>query len=273
MPLNYLEWGTPSAPAVLLLHGLRGYAYAWRQTAERLAERYHCLALCANGHGDSSPTPDGDYSYELYAGGVHALVEQLGLSRVTIIGHSMGGRTAITYAATYPERTQAIVTVDIAPRMPDEAAWALKRALEGTPADFASWEEAVGYSKKSRPNMPAEVMEERAFYAFRLLPSGKVAWKHDPKIREEWLGPELPARGKVDLWGHLVRIRCPLLVVKAETTNQLDVELCERMARYGEGSRWVEIPGTTHMVYDDNLDGFLKEVEPFLAQVTTAAVG
>ena len=88
--------------------------------------------------------------------------------------------------------------------------------------------------------------------------------------REEWLGPDLPPRAKGHLWQELANIRCPMLLIKGETTNQLTPELCEQMVANGPQSRWVEIPGTTHFVQDDNLDGFLAEVEPFLAQVATA---
>lgn len=271
-PLNYLEWGSPEAPAVVLIHGLRGFAYSWRPTAERLSDRYRCIALNLRGHGDSGPSPEREYNFELYASDVHALFEARNLARFTIIGHSLGGRVAIAYAAAYPERTQAIVVVDIAPGMPEEAAWALKRTMEATPPAFDSWEGALAFAHGGRPSLPVALMEERAPYVLRRLPDGKVTWKHDPLVREEWLGPDLPPRGRVHLWGEMERVQCPMLVVKGEVTNQLDADLCDRMVRYGPNSRWVEIPKTTHFVHDDNLEGFLSEVEPFLAQVATVAV-
>jgi pimeloyl-ACP methyl ester carboxylesterase len=270
-PLNYLEWVDAKSPTVVLLHGVRGYAYMWRQVAERLATRYTCIALSVRGHGDSGPVAAADYTYDGYVTDVHALAEQLGLDRFTIVGHSMGGRTAIAYAAAHPERTQAIVVVDHAPAMPEETAWAIKRSMEATPTDFSSWEEAVEYAKRNR-RLSADIVEERAFYAFRKLPDGRVTWKHDPVILDEWRGDDLPPRGRADLWDRMDGVRCPMLVVKGESTNQLTPELCDRMASYGPSSRWVEIPNTGHGVYDDNLEGFLAEVEKFLAQVTAAAI-
>lgn len=270
-PLNYLEWGSTDAPVLVLIHGLRGMAYSWRPVAERLADRYRCIALNLRGHGDSGPSPEREYNFDLYVTDVQTLVEQLNLPHFTIIGHSLGGRVAMAYAAVHPERLQAIVVVDIAPGMTEEGAWGVKRAMEATPAEFDSWEEALAFARQNRPAIPADLLQERAPYTFRRLPNGKITWKHDPLVREEWLGPDLPPRAKVHLWAELERLQCPMLLVKGEETNQLDADLCERMVRHGPTSRWVEIPKTTHFVYDDDPDGFLKEVEPFLAQVAPAA--
>jgi pimeloyl-ACP methyl ester carboxylesterase len=244
----------------------------WRQVAERLADRYHCLALNVRGHGDSGPALTDAYSYDHFVTDVRALVDGLELPKFAIVGHSMGGRTAIAYAAAYPERTAAIVVVDHAPSMPEEAAWAVKRGMESAPREFDSWDEAVASLKRNRRSLSESIIDERAFYALRRLPNGRATWKHDPLIIEEWLGPDLPPRGRADLWDRLDGLRCPMLVVKAEKTNQLTPEICDRMVGYGPNSRWVEIPGTTHAVYDDNLDGFLADVEPFLAQTTPAAI-
>ena len=265
--LNFLEWGDESLPPLLLIHGLTGFAYSWRRTAERLDGRYHCIAMNLRGHGDSGPSPEREYSFDLHVTDVQKLLDELGFGEVPIVGHSLGGRVAIAYAAAHPERVKGMVVVDIAPGMTEDGAWGIKRGMEATPAEFDTWEDAIAFASRMRPR---ETVEERAAYMWRLLPSGKVAWKYDPLVREEWLRPDLPPRAKGHLWQELANIRCPMLLIKGENTNQLTPELCEQMVANGPQSRWVEIPGTTHFVQDDNLDGFLAEVEPFLAQVATA---
>jgi pimeloyl-ACP methyl ester carboxylesterase len=119
-PLNYLEWGRPDAPPLVLLHGLRGFAYSWRSVAERLAEQYRCLALNLRGHGDSGPSPVRDLTIDQYVTDVESLATQLQLTRFPVIGHSLGGRVAMAYAAAHPERVQAMVVEDIAPGLTDE---------------------------------------------------------------------------------------------------------------------------------------------------------
>ena len=266
-PLNYLEWGDPGAPPLVLLHGLRGFAYSWRIVAERLADRYRCLALNLRGHGDSGPSPVRDLTIDQYVTDVEALATQLHLARFPIVGHSLGGRVAMAYAAAHPERTLGIVVEDIAPGLTDEGALAIKRGMEATPPTFPTWEEAVAFSARGRANLPAATLEEWAPYIFRRQPDGTITWKHDPLLREEWLGPDLPPRAKVHLWDELARVQCPLLLIRGQTSHQLNPALCERMVQSVRDGQWIEIPDTSHFVHHDDPDAFLAAVAPFLARV------
>jgi pimeloyl-ACP methyl ester carboxylesterase len=263
-PLNYLEWGAADAPPVVLLHGLRGFAYSWRAIAERLADQYRCVALNLRGHGDSGPSPERDLTIDLYVTDVESLASQLQLARFTLVGHSLGGRVAMAYAAAHPKRTRGIVVVDIAPGLTDEGVMGIKRGMEASPPGFPSWEEAVAFSARGRANVPAATLAEWAPYTFRRLPDGTITWKHDPLLREEWLGPELPPRAKVHLWDELARVECPVLIVRGQTSHQLDAALCERMVGSVRDGQWVEIPDTSHFVHHDNPDAFLAAVTAFL---------
>jgi pimeloyl-ACP methyl ester carboxylesterase len=265
--LNYLEWGGPDAPPVVLLHGLRGFAYSWRSVAERLAPRYRCLALNLRGHGDSGPSPERDLTLDQYVTDVESLVGQLGLGRFAVVGHSLGGRVAMAYAATHPGRPRGIVVVDIAPGLTEQGALSIKRGMEATPPSFPSWEEAVAFSGRGRPNLPPATLAEWAPYTFRRQPDGTITWKHDPLLREEWLGPALPPRATAHLWNELERIECPVLLVRGQQSHQLSPELCERVLASVRDGQAVEIPNTGHFVHHDNLAAFLAAVEPFLARV------
>jgi pimeloyl-ACP methyl ester carboxylesterase len=267
IPLNYLEWGSADSPPVLFLHGLTDHAYVWRPVCERLADRYHCVALSLRGHGDSGPSPQRQYNFALFASDVEALVRHLGWQRFLLVGHSLGGRVSIAYAGSHPQQVIALVVVDVAPQLHEEAAWRIKRTMEATPVEFDSWQAAVDYMAQARPSTPRTIIEERAFYALRPLPNGKVTWKLDPLVREEWLGPGLPPRATADVWAALEQLQCPMLLIKGETSDTLpNADLCERMVRFGRNSRWVEVPGASHWVFDDDLEGFLAVLEPFLAE-------
>lgn len=58
LQINYLEWGKPDAPPVVLIIGLTGAAYNWRTTAEALQNDYRVIAINIRGHGDSGPFLD-----------------------------------------------------------------------------------------------------------------------------------------------------------------------------------------------------------------------
>lgn len=96
---------------VILLHGLGGYAGEWSGTSRGLQAQYRVVALDQRGHGDSTRRP-GDVSRAAYVNDVVAVAEALGLSRVTLVGQSMGGHTALLVAAGYPELVERLVLVE-----------------------------------------------------------------------------------------------------------------------------------------------------------------
>ena len=269
LQLNYLEWGKPDGLPVLLIIGLRGFAYTWRTTAEALGERYRVIAMNLRGHGDSGPSPDRQFSFDSWDDDAHAIVTTLGLDRPVIMGHSLGGRVAFVYGARHPENTRGVVVVDVGPGFPEDAAWRVKRGMESDITEFDSWTEAVDYLKaRKRPTVPESRIEERAPYALRQTPSGTVVFKYDALLRDEWLGDKPPPRAQLDawLWPDWDANTCPTLLLKGENTDFLTPALCDEMVNRAKGdARWVEVPGTTHFIMDDNLEGFLKEVEPFTA--------
>lgn len=102
-----------SGPPVVILHGLLGSARNWTTIGKRLGETYRVFALDLRNHG-SSPWNDA-MSYDDMAEDVRALIEERALEPATVIGHSMGGKTAMWLALLYRDLVERLVVVDIAP--------------------------------------------------------------------------------------------------------------------------------------------------------------
>ena len=101
--LHYAELGPPTGPAVVLLHGWPQYWISWRRVMPTLAEHgYRVVAVDLRGSGGSS-IPPGGYDKKTMAGDVHALVAQLELGPVAIVGNDHGGGVAYAYAARWPD--------------------------------------------------------------------------------------------------------------------------------------------------------------------------
>lgn len=83
--------GTP----LLLLHGFGGSGFTWRHWVPALARTHHVLVADLKGFGRSPAPRDGLYSPHDHAAAVHALLDELGLDGVTLIGHSLGGGVAL----------------------------------------------------------------------------------------------------------------------------------------------------------------------------------
>ena len=99
-----------SGPALLLLHGLGCDHTTWDPVIESLSRRYTVIAPDLLGHGESDK-PRADYSVGGYANGMRDLLSVLGIDRVTVVGHSLGGGVAMQFAYQFPERTERLVLV------------------------------------------------------------------------------------------------------------------------------------------------------------------
>ena len=100
--LRLLDWGGEGRPPVLLLHGFTGHAHAWDTLSIALQPRFHVLALDQRGHDDSDPADvyNAVVAYDDLAG----VIDELALSRLVLIGLSMGGRNAMYFTSRRPRR-------------------------------------------------------------------------------------------------------------------------------------------------------------------------
>lgn len=114
MPLAFLEYGDAANPPLLILHGLFGSGRNWGSIARTLGETWHVHALDLPDHG-RSPWSDSPLTYPYMARMVLHFMDSHGMTEATVVGHSMGGKTAMSMALTAPERISALVVVDIAP--------------------------------------------------------------------------------------------------------------------------------------------------------------
>ena len=101
---------TGSGPALLLIHGIGDSSDTWRELIPLLARDHTVIAPDLLGHGRSDK-PRADYSVAAYANAMRDLLSLLGIARVTVVGHSLGGGVAMQFAYQYPERCERLVLV------------------------------------------------------------------------------------------------------------------------------------------------------------------
>jgi pimeloyl-ACP methyl ester carboxylesterase len=97
-------------PAILLIHGIGDCCDTWKEVIPGLARDHTVIAPDLLGHGRSDK-PRADYSVAAYANGMRDLISVLGVDRVTVVGHSLGGGVAMQFAYQYPERCERLVLV------------------------------------------------------------------------------------------------------------------------------------------------------------------
>jgi pimeloyl-ACP methyl ester carboxylesterase len=104
----YREAG--QGPAVLLVHGMAGSSRTWRAILPRLSERHRVLAPDLLGHGQSAK-PRGDYSLGAFAVWLRDFLDVLGVARVTLVGHSLGGGVAMQFVHQHPDYCDRLVLI------------------------------------------------------------------------------------------------------------------------------------------------------------------
>ena len=113
--LHVLEWSDEGVP-LLLLHGFGNEAHIWDDFAPVVAPHYRTLALDHRGHGDSDWDPEGRYDYDSTSTTSSRVTAALGIERLVLVGHSLGGRIATLLRRRHPERLAGLVIVDIGAR-------------------------------------------------------------------------------------------------------------------------------------------------------------
>jgi pimeloyl-ACP methyl ester carboxylesterase len=103
----------PNGRAVVLLHGKNFCAATWEDTITVLAEAgFRVIAPDQIGFCKSTKPAHHQYTFQELAGNTHALLASLGITRVTVIGHSTGGMLGTRYALMFPEEVEKLVLVD-----------------------------------------------------------------------------------------------------------------------------------------------------------------
>ena len=106
--LSYLDSGT--GPVVLFIHGILGSRRNWAQLIDRIDDNHRVIVPDLFGHGESAK-PVGDYSLGAHAATMRDLLDRLGIERVTLVGHSLGGGIAMEFYYLFPERVERLVLV------------------------------------------------------------------------------------------------------------------------------------------------------------------
>jgi esterase len=112
MKLNYKKLG--EGEPLIILHGLFGMLDNWFTLGKKLAENYNVYLVDLRNHGQSPHSAD--WNYKVMSNDLLDFFDEHNIGKANIIGHSMGGKTAMHFAGEHPERVKKLVVVDIAPR-------------------------------------------------------------------------------------------------------------------------------------------------------------
>jgi len=113
-PLNLHFKSYGSGRPLIILHGLFGSQVNWASIGKRLGKQVRVYAVDLRNHGDSPHSSE--FNYQVMAEDLSLFICTHNLSEATILGHSLGGKVAMAFASTHPDRVEKLIVVDIAPR-------------------------------------------------------------------------------------------------------------------------------------------------------------
>jgi pimeloyl-ACP methyl ester carboxylesterase len=266
LELHLLDWGGGSRVPALALHGFALNCHSWDEVAPALSSRVRLHALDQRGHGLSERAARvEDYTRENMVGDALGVVDALGLERIVLIGHSMGGMNAMTFAARHPERVRALVLVDVGPEVSVDGAREVGLFVAG-PYELESLDAWVEHTHRYYPWRSKERIRARLEVSLRATPSGGLAKQYDERFRAGF-GGVAEARDSLAEVG--AALRCPTLLVHGGASPVLTREMAERFAAAARSVELVTIEGAGHSVAGDKPEEFLKVVSSFLDRTLT----
>ena len=267
--LHYLDWGGDDLPLLLCIHGYAQNAHSWDFTALALRDRYRVLALDLRGHGDSQWAPDGDYTQPGYLGDLEPFIDAVAPGPLVVVGLSLGGSLAYSYAAAHPDRVRTLVVVDTGPETTGPGRGRIRRFVR-QPDVLDSFEAFVARTRRYNSRRPEWQVRGSLRHNLRRLPDGRWTWKYDPALRGR-RRPGPPQDPSVR-WATWAQVRCPTLLVRGASSDLLDPGVAQRMADMLSNVRLVEVPNAGHLVPGDNPLGFEEALTAFLREHGAAAV-
>lgn len=266
------DYARADAPLTLLLmHGLTRNSADFEPLCERLKDRYRLIVPDMRGRGlsawDDQPQ---NYLPPVYAQDMLALLDQLALERVVLVGTSMGGIMAMIMAATQPQRFAGIVLNDVGPKLEEEGLAAI-RAYVGKGERFQSWSEAAAAIRTYFGAAFPDFLEaDWQAFAKRccVQKSDHIVFAYDPKIAEGLTPKDGPPTAAPELWGLWDMLKSiPILALRGGLSTLLSAQTLEKMAKGRDKVSCVTIPNRGHAPLlneaeaIDAINGFLSALE------------
>ena len=264
--LHVRDTGPRSAPVLVLLHGFGSSLHTWEPWADSLQRDFRVVRFDLPGSGLSGADPTGDYRDARSMLLLTALLDTLHIARATLIGNSMGGRIAWSYAAEHPERVERLVLIS-----PD--GFASPGFEYGTPADVPftmtlmryvlpkplltmSLEPAYADPKAMTPALATR------YYDLMLVPGARDAML--ARMHQTILADPVPL---------LRTIRVPTLLLWGQQDQMIPFANSADYLKALPNASLVALPGLGHLPFEEAPARSLVPLRAFLARTSSTLAG
>jgi esterase len=267
MKLFYRRYG--EGPPFIILHGLYGSSDNWVNIGKSLAENFEVFLIDQRNHGNSPHSAE--HNYTLLKNDVFEFMETQAIAKAVIMGHSMGGKVAMNFAVDYPDRVQALLIIDIAPKSYKSLLSPSPQALEHMnlinammEVDFSVVNKRTDLDKQLMAGIPSARIRNFLLKNVKRDRNGLYSWKLNvktlrnelPAIMDE-LDPEKFKKGK-GVSGF------PVLFVKGEKSNYISPEDMTGIRAVFPAAEITTIPDAGHWLHAEHPDLLVKTIKYFV---------
>lgn len=241
--------------SLLILHGFLGMSDNWKTIGTQFAvDGFQVHLLDLRNHGKSFHSDE--FNYEIMAQDVYDYCKANNLEKVNIIGHSMGGKVAMLFAATFPDRIEKLIVADIGPKFYPQHHQSILEGLN-----------AVDFSKKPSRSEVEEILAQyitdfgtRQFLLKNLYwqEPGQLAFRFNLAVfneKIEKIGKALPENAVFNK---------PTLFIRGGNSNYILDEDFEKIKHHFPDSRIETIPNVGHWLHAENPKLFYEIANSFL---------
>jgi len=255
--LHYNTVGSYERPPLLFLHGFMGRGADWSVVAESVRDRAFCLMVDLPGHGASTGLPRGAYTMDAATRQLVEVLDAAHIERCTVVGYSMGGRTALHLASRHPDRCQRLVLESASPGLATAAQRADRRRVDRARAqsivsDFEAflhnWYRMPLFESLARHHLIEAMVEQR---------------RHNvpAELARSLYGMGTGAQRS--LWERLSTLRIPTLTIVGALDDKYRAVI-RQMAVLAPHLRSVIVPGAGHNVHAERPDAFTAHLRRFI---------
>jgi pimeloyl-ACP methyl ester carboxylesterase len=259
---------------LLLIHGMAGSSATWRAVLPQLSKKYRVVAPDLLGHGESAK-PRGDYSLGAFAVWLRDFLDELGITRATAVGQSLGGGVAMQFVYQHPDYCERLVLISSGGLGPDVGL--VLRLLSAPGAEFvlpiiAPKPVLTAGNKVKSWLTRAGIQSPRGaelWSAYSSLSDGQTRQSFLRTLRSvvDYRGQAVSALNRLQL-----RSEVPVMAIWGEKDNIIPVDHAYAAQAAREGSRLEVLSGVGHFAQVEAPTKVVDLIEDFISTTSSAEI-
>lgn len=254
----YSITGDQEGEPLVLLHGFTGRKETWQSFIERVGHTYRIVTIDLPGHGQT--VVENQVTMDQFIDDLHELIRQLQLDTFHLLGYSLGGRSALSYALRYPETIRSLILESASPGLRTEQERNEQTAFDKQLADKIVHEGVQGFVDYWE-NIPLFASQKRLNNAMKMAVRNERLSQSSEGLAQSLIGMGTGAQGS--RWDDLSSITFPLLLIVGALDEKF-VNINEQISHQVDTSTLRIVNEAGHAVHVEKITEFTRIVKGFI---------